>query len=201
MNGKVHSEGVQAFELKSASSQAWLEMVLNNFDEFLLDHAANERKASSMAMSMVAHYPDKHLLLAAMIDLALEELNHFKQVVKLVNKRNLILNPDEKDLYVNQIRSFVRKGTDPYFLDRLLTAAVIEARGAERFAMIARHIEEAELAKFYGTLAKSEANHHLLFINMALNYFEENEVADRFEEWLEIEQDILENLPIRPRLH
>ena len=41
------------------SSDAWLECVLANFDEFLIDHAANERKASTMAMSLVAHYPDK----------------------------------------------------------------------------------------------------------------------------------------------
>ncbi|MFP6806596.1 MAG: tRNA-(ms[2]io[6]A)-hydroxylase [Pseudomonadales bacterium] len=197
----MHNKEDQSFELKSESSQAWLEMVLENFDEFLLDHAANERKASSMAMSMVAHYPDKPLLLTAMIDLALEELTHFKQVVKLASKRNLILIADEKDAYVNQIRNHVRKGTDPYFLDRLLTAAVIEARGAERFLLISRHIDEEDLAKFYGTLAKSEANHHLLFIELALNYFEQDEVAERFQEWLKIEQHILDNLPIRPRLH
>ena len=40
--------------LKIASAQEWLEAVLGSFDEFLLDHAANERKASAMAMSMVA---------------------------------------------------------------------------------------------------------------------------------------------------
>ena len=45
--------------LKVASAQDWLDTVLGSFDEFLLDHAANERKASAMAMSMVAHYPDR----------------------------------------------------------------------------------------------------------------------------------------------
>ena len=68
--------------LKIASAQEWLEAVLVSFDEFLLDHAANERKASAMAMSMVAHYPDKTELVTEMVDLALEELQHFRQVMR-----------------------------------------------------------------------------------------------------------------------
>ncbi len=189
------------FSLRSASSLDWVSTVLGNFDEFLLDHAANERKASSMAMSLVAHYPDKTYLLEAMVDLALEELNHFRQVVKLVNKRNLILAADEKDPYVNQLRKHIRRGTRHYFLDRLLSAAVIEARGAERFALIARNIGDDELKVFYSTLAKSEANHHLLFIDMAEYYFDAGIVSSRLDEWLGFEMEVLGQLPIRARLH
>lgn len=189
------------FSLRSASSPDWVCTVLGNFDEFLLDHAANERKASSMAMSLVAHYPDKTYLLEAMVDLALEELNHFRQVVKLVNKRKLILAADEKDPYVNQLRKHIRRGTRHYFLDRLLSAAVIEARGAERFALIARNIGDDELKVFYSTLAKTEANHHLLFIDMAEYYFDAGEVSSRFDEWLGFEMEVLGQLPIRARLH
>lgn len=189
------------FSLRSASSPDWVSTVLCNFDEFLLDHAANERKASSMAMSLVAHYPDKTYLLEAMVDLALEELNHFRQVVKLVNKRNLILAADEKDPYVNQLRKHIRRGTRHYFLDRLLSAAVIEARGAERFALIASNIGDDELKVFYSTLAKSEANHHLLFIDMAEYYFDAGIVSSRLDEWLGFERQVLGQLPIRARLH
>jgi tRNA-(ms[2]io[6]A)-hydroxylase len=190
-----------SFNLLSASSPDWLYTVLNNFDEFLLDHAANERKASSMAMSLVAHYPDKTHLVEAMVDLALEELNHFRQVVKLVNKRKLILAPDEKDPYVNQLRKHIRRGTEHYFLDRLLSAAVIEARGAERFSLISRNIDDDELKVFYSTLAKSEANHHLLFVDMAERYFDLADVSSRLDEWLRLEMEVLRQLPIRARLH
>ena len=175
--------------------------MLDNFDEFLLDHAANERKASSMAMSLVAHYPDKGHLLEAMVDLALEELNHFRQVMKLVNKRRLMLASDEKDPYVNRLRKHIRRGTEHYFLDRLLSAAVIEARGAERFALIARHIDDDELKVFYSRLAKSEASHHLLFVDMAEYYFDVAEVSSRLDEWLGFETEVLGQLPIRARLH
>ena len=92
------------------SSDAWVKCVLANFDEFLTDHAANERKASSMAMSLVAHYPDKPDLVREMVDLALEELTHFKQVIRVMQDRGLIMTPDEKDLYVNQMRQHVRGG-------------------------------------------------------------------------------------------
>ena len=57
-----------------ASKPAWVDCVRSDFDAFLADHAANERKASSMALSMVTHYPDRQALTQAMIDLALEEL-------------------------------------------------------------------------------------------------------------------------------
>jgi len=190
-----------SFSLLSASSPDWLTTVLNNFDEFLLDHAANERKASSMAMSLVAHYPDKTHLVEAMVDLALEELNHFRQVVKLVIKRKLILAPDEKDPYVNQLRKHIRRGTEHYFIDRLLSAAVIEARGAERFSLISRNIDDDELKVFYSTLAKSEANHHLLFVHMAECYFDVADVSLRLDEWLGFEMEVLGQLPIRARLH
>ena len=138
------------------SSRAWLDCVLANFDEFLIDHAANERKASSMAMSLVAHYPDKPDLVREMVDLALEELTHFKQVMRLMQERSLIMPPDEKDLYVNQIRSNVRGDTEGYFLDRLLTGAVIEARGEERFRQVASHLADEKLKAFYTALANSE---------------------------------------------
>ena len=189
------------FTLKSISSDAWLTAVLADFDSFLADHAANERKASSMALSLVAHYPDKPRLLNAMIDLALEELNHFKEVVKVMNTRALVLLPDTKDPYVNRLRNHMRDGSDKYFLDRLLSAAVIEARGAERFARIAGNVGDADLESLYSALATSEANHHYLFIELAQHYFNTDEVMARFGEWADIEKQVLESLPIHARLH
>ncbi len=189
------------FTLRRASSDAWLQAVLADFNAFLTDHAANERKASAMAMSMVAHYPDRARLVEAMVDLALEELNHFRQVLRIMTTRHLTLAPDEKDPYVNGIRRHIRRGTEPYFLDRLLTAAVIEARGAERFSLLAGALQEPGLRSFYETLAKSESGHHQLFIDLATGYFSQDEVRRRFLEWRDIEEEIIDALPVRARLH
>ncbi|MCB1644739.1 MAG: tRNA-(ms[2]io[6]A)-hydroxylase [Pseudomonadales bacterium] len=189
------------YVLRATSPDDWLKAVTADFPAFLQDHAANERKASAMAMSLVAHYPDRAVLVEAMIDLALEELNHFRQVVRLMIPRDIPLAADEKDPYVNGIIRRIRKGPDLYFLDRLLTAAVIEARGAERFRLVGEAMSEPDLAVFYQTLARSEANHHQLFIRLALTYYDEPVVASRLSEWLDIEAEVMHGLEIRARLH
>lgn len=187
--------------LKVSTSDLWVTSVLDNFDEFLIDHAANERKASAVAMSMIAHYPDRPELLTQMLDLALEELNHFRQVMKLILSRGITPTSDEKDPYVNQLIKHVRKGSEVYFLDRLLSGAVIEARGAERFGLIAEAHSDESMRRFYDSLARSEAGHHQLFLDLAGIYFDEQTITQRWQEWLSIEADIITNLPIRPRLH
>ncbi len=106
--------------LRSKTSPLWLSTVLNDFDRFLVDHALCERKASALAMSLVAHYPDKPELVSAMIELAIEELQHFQQVWGLLVERGLSLGADEKDDYVNQLRQLIRKAPEEYFLDRRL---------------------------------------------------------------------------------
>ena len=187
--------------LRAATPPDWVEAVLANFDEFLNDHAANERKASAVAMSMIAHYPDKAELLSEMVDLALEELSHYRQVIKLMLENNQTPSPDEKDPYVNQLLKHIRKGPSEYFMDRLLSAAVIEARGTERFGLIAKHHKDEKMRRFYAALEKSEASHHELFINLAKKFFDAELVESRWQEWLEIEAQTMLAQPIRARLH
>ncbi len=196
-----HRETSIELSLPVATPAAWLENVLVNFDTFLVDHAANERKASSMAMSLVAHYPDRTRLVTEMIELALEELNHFRQVVRLMQERNLVMTADQKDPYVNTLRSAIRKGPEDYFIDRLLSAAVIEARGEERFQLIARALPAGPLHRFYETLARSERGHHEKFVMLAHEYFETAQVQHRLAEWVQIESEVMLQLPVNGRLH
>ena len=121
------------FELQIPSSAEWTAAVLADFDTFLLDHAANERKASSMAMTFVLRYPDRDAILEPLIQLAREELTHFHRVFKLMQARGLRFERDQKDPYMKQMLAQVRHGRDEEFLDRLVMAAVVEARGCERF--------------------------------------------------------------------
>ena len=188
-------------ELKFKTPAAWTEGIINAMDAFLPDHAAAEKKASSMAMTMVAHYPDKPELVTAMVDLAVEELSHFRSVVKLMHERGLTLLADEKDAYVNALRRTIRKGTAHYFMDRLLIAGIIEARGAERFGLIAEALPDGELKRFYRSIARSESEHQDLFLHLAENYFDAQEVRTRLHELLEVEAVIVSELPIRTALH
>ena len=67
-----------AFTLKYSTPPAWTTTVLENFDQFLLDHASAEKKASGMAVNLLSHYPDPTELVKLMTDLAIEALNHFR---------------------------------------------------------------------------------------------------------------------------
>ena len=188
-------------KLKIDSSQEWLEAVLTDFDAFLLDHAGCERKASAMALSLISHYPDRVVLVQEMMVLAREELEHFHQMLWLTQAKGLVLQPAEKDLYVQSLRSHVRRGTDEYFLDRLLVAGIIEMRGCERFGLVANALDPGPLQLFYQEIARTESRHGGLFYRLARRYFDPAEATERQEQLLEYEAQIVDSLPIRPVVH
>ena len=189
------------YKLKFSTPPAWAEGIVTAMDAFLPDHAAAEKKASAMALTMVSHYPDKPELVTAMIDLALEELSHFRAVVKLMHERGLTLLPDEKDFYVNALRRDSRQGQLHYLLDRLLIAGIVEARGAERFGLVADALPEGDLKRFYRSITRSELEHQGLFLQLAENYFEAELVRLRLDELLTQEARIVSALPNRSALH
>jgi tRNA-(ms[2]io[6]A)-hydroxylase len=205
LQGKISifesTEITAMIELKFKTPDAWAEGIVNAMDVFLPDHAAAEKKASSMAMTMVSHYPDRPELVTAMIDLALEELSHFRSVVKLMQDRGLVLLPDEKDPYVNALRREARQGSDLYLMDRLLIAGIVESRGAERFGLIAAALPGGELKRFYDAITRSEQGHEDLFLQFARRYFDSSEVQQRLDELLVAEATIVRDLPIRLALH
>lgn len=179
----------------------WTTAVLSDFDRFLLDHAACERKASATAVSLVCHYPDRRRLVAAMTDLAIEELAHFREVMKHVLVRGLKFERDEKDPYINGLAAASRRGTEAWLLDRLLVAAIVEARGCERFALIGQALQDAALADFYCRIAASEARHAALFVELASHYAPAADVSARLAELITIEAKLLSRLPLRAALH
>lgn len=189
------------FELKYHTPFQWTQAVIADFTAFLQDHAAAEKKASGMAMSMLSHYPNRKKLVRAMTDLAIEELIHFKQVVKLLQGRNAQLAADQKDPYIKEIRALFRQGSDEFFMDRLIVAGVIEARGYERFSLVAEALADSKEKELYEAIAKSEAKHKDLFIELAYEYFPKTAVDIRLEEILIAEAKICQNLPFRAALH
>jgi tRNA 2-(methylsulfanyl)-N6-isopentenyladenosine37 hydroxylase len=187
--------------LKQATPADWAKTVLADFNAFLLDHAAAEKKAAGMAISMLSHYPDRVELVTAMADLAVEEMIHYREVVKIIHSRGQITCKDEKDLYVNQFRKSLRKTSDKYFLDRLLIGGIIEARGTERFGLVAEALEPGTLKDFYHTITRSEQQHQDLMVDMALLYFDAATVDQRLQQLITIEAAIVAQLPLRAALH
>jgi len=187
--------------LHAPTPAAWTTVVLADFDTFLLDHASCERKASASALSFMTHYRDRSTLVEAMIELAREELEHFAQVYFHIAARGLVLAADTKDTYIGQMAKLTRSASATYLLDRLLIAGVIEARGCERFGLVANALPAGILKDFYLDITRSEARHHGLFVRLARAYYEEAEVALRLEEILASEASIMLALPLRPVVH
>ncbi|WP_417610225.1 tRNA-(ms[2]io[6]A)-hydroxylase [Owenweeksia hongkongensis] len=193
---------VSDLKLKVDSSQEWVDCVISNFDEFLKDHADCERKASSMAMSFVAKYPDRTEIIPELIHTGIEELEHFRLVYKIMEDRGLTLNHSiPEDLYVKQLLKHCHSDREKRFRDRLIIASIVENRGFERFKLVSENIQDKELAKFYHMIYVSEAKHGHIFVEMALNYFDRDEVFQRWEELAIIEAEILNGLELKPALH
>lgn len=184
------------------SPPEWIESVLSDFNAFLQDHADCERKASATAMSLVAKYPNRTEIIPELIETAVEELEHFQQVYRIMSARGVALaHSIPEDPYIRALIKAQHDGLEERFLDRLLIASVVETRGAERFKLVADHMTDAELARFYKMLWTSEAKHGHIYVKMALHYFPEEKVYDRLSWWVEKEASIIRQLPLRAALH
>lgn len=185
----------------AATPQDWIDCVCGDFNAFLADHASCEKKASGMALNVASHYPDQPQLLNAMVDLAVEELTHYREVIRLLLRRNIAPTADQKDPYVNALNTEIRRGSENYLLDRLLVGAVVERRGAERFGLLAGALEEPELRKFYAAITASEERHWILFIDLAMQHCPPELVWPRFNALQQLETRLISSLPLRPALH
>ena len=119
----------------------------------------------------------------------------------LTQAKGLTLLPAEKDLYVQKMLKEIRRGPAEYFLDRLLIAGIIESRGCERFGMVAEALPAGALQDFYREITRAESQHGALFYRLARTYFDSAEAANRQEELLVRESEIVQTLPIRPVVH
>ena len=184
------------------SRTEWVQAVVHDFDSFLQDHVNCERKASAMAMSFVAKYPDRLEIIPDLINTAIEELQHFKEVYNIMRQRSVALPAEMgQDFYIKQLLDFCRSGRDERFMDRLLIASLVETRGAERFKLVYENLENIKLKDFYRRLWTSEAKHGEVFVRMALKYFEDRYVHERLEEMAKYEGGVISALPLKPALH
>ena len=187
--------------LQVSTAPAWAAAVLADFDAFLLDHAANERKASSAAMTLVAHYPDRAELVERCIALAIEELTHFQAVQARIAARGRVLPADTRSEYLRRLARQFRQGSEAYFLDRLLTAGIVEARGCERFGLLAAALPAGAMKDFYRDIARTEVRHQELYIDLARLYFDAAAVEERLAGLLAAEAAIIGALPVRAALY
>lgn len=189
--------------LKLPTDPRWADIAEGNLEEILTDHAWCEQKAASNAISLVVTNPDKYEMVDALLEIAQEELGHFSLVHRKLRERGFKLGPERKDDYVNELSKFIRKGVsrEVSLMDRLLFAAMIEARSCERFRILSENISDPDLAEFYRELMISEAGHYRVFINFARKYCNREETDKRWEQFLEYEARVISRYGKKETMH
>lgn len=190
--------------LKLPTDPRWVNLAEKNIEEILTDHAYCEQKAATNCITIIQMFPEYTEIVDALIPIVAEEWQHFKMVVNQLKKRNMQLGFQRKDEYVNKLMTFVRKGNsrEHQLMERLLVAALIEARSCERFRLLSTDINDEELKEFYKKLMISEAGHFRLFLDLAFTIMPKQTVMKRWEEYLAFEASIMKNLELRgDRVH
>jgi tRNA-(ms[2]io[6]A)-hydroxylase len=189
------------FCLQSETATTWLELVKANVNALLADHAHCEQKAAASAMSLINKYPSDPFLVPPMLKLAQEELEHFERVYLTLRARGGSLNYVDKDRYVVELLMLANKHGTECLIDRLLISSLIEARSAERFFLLAEHLEEVELREMYQEFAITESRHHTHFVTLAQHYAPAGEIKARLGHLAASEAEIVARLPVTARMH
>jgi len=194
---------VKMLGLKLPTDPRWVNIAEKSIHEILIDHAFCEQKAATTGISLIVRYSDKEKLVQEVSPLVAEEWGHFRRVLKELDKRGFKLGRNRKDQYVVQLQAQQIKGiAGMQMLEQLLISALIEARSCERFRLLSLYCADEDLRKFYHEFMISEAGHYRMFIDLAKTYYDEDLVKKRWQEWLDIEAEILKNLELRgDRVH
>lgn len=191
------------FKLKLPTDPRWANIAEDNIQEILTDHAWCEQKAATNAIGLITMLPERPDIVTELLAIAQEELEHFGQVLEIIKKRGYTFGRTRKDDYVNELVNFIQKGghRDTMIVDKMLFAAMIEARSCERFKVLTENIKDEELKTFYKELMISEANHYTTFIGFARELGEPEQVNKRWEEWLEYEAKIIKSYGNKETIH
>ena len=190
------------FRLKLPTDPRWANIAEDNLGEILTDHAWCEQKAATNAITLITLLPEYPEIVTELLAIAQEELDHFNQVHEIIKQRGYTLGRSRKDDYVNDLFKFIVQGTrEELIIDKMLFAAMIEARSCERFKVLTENIKDEELKVFYNDLMISEANHYTTFIKFARQLGDPEKVNQRWEEWLEYEAKIIQSYGKKETIH
>ena len=188
--------------LTRPTSAKWVDIALADLDAVLVDHAHCEMKAATNALSLAVRAVQSPKVVSQLVAIAEEELSHFRQVHTELERRGISLGPPPLDAYAAELRKIVRaerrgvpsgKVAVPILalVDRMLIAALIEARSCERFRLLTDALRErgpSDLHDLYHALLAAEARHFRTFVDLA------HDVARPDDDWIEPRLDIVAEL-------
>ena len=200
----LHAEVMAELPLLVATRPEWARLAASNLPQFVADHAVCEQQVAMYALSLAGYYPDDLELVRKAGALAAEEVQHFRRVVAILERRGWPLAGRRTNRWAQALRQRIEAGREPWTkVDRLLFGALIEARSCERFTLLLDEIRESddELARLLDDLGPAEKRHWEMFRELAARDVEAKELAARFRGWLEFERDLQTSLGVEPSVH
>ena len=187
--------------LNTPTPPLWADHVLRQPRVLLLDHLQCEMKAATTALSLVAKNPGRVELVEPLLEVAEEELEHYRLLHELARRRGYQPEPITPSPYMSTLRR--RAGAMPHqpLLDRLLIAALVEARSCERFRLLADRGQDSELGALLRELVGAEARHFGLYVELARRLYGDRLTSSRLSALAILESEILANLPVSGALH
>lgn len=179
----------------------WYDRVCHDLDALLVDHAHLEKRAASTALAMVFRYTSKLDLARELSRVVREEMEHFELMLDVLEARNISFGQLDPAPYAKHLVKQIRTHEPQTLLDKLLVAALIEARSCERFQILGRRLDDPDLQAMYADLAAQEARHHTLYTNLARKYFDAEEVRVRLDQLAAIEVEAVDASVGMARLH
>lgn len=184
------------------TARSWAELAANELPTFLADHAVCEQQVAMYALSLAGYYPDDAELVKVAAALAVEEVQHFRRVFSILERRGLPLAGRRKNPWIQALRARIEVGREPWTkVDRLLFGAIVEARSCERFTCLLGVTQDAEVRALLADLGPAEKRHWLTFRALAGRELPDQEVEARWQGWLEFEQGLAQGLGRSPTVH
>jgi tRNA-(ms[2]io[6]A)-hydroxylase len=167
----------------------------------LVDHAHLERKAATTALNL-EKYRDLYGRVEELNAIAIEELQHFQLVLKLLKARGIPFGQPHPSPWITGLMRSIRNGQRHQVIDHLICCALIEGRSCEKFQLLARELppRDPELAAFYGSLVESEGNHYATYILMA-RAVDDPETDRRLDFYLDLDAELMRQPNPLPMLH
>ena len=177
--------------LRAKPPETWHIKVMANLDQVLVDHAHLERKAAQSALKL-QRYVELTNSLNVLTDIAIEELEHFNLVLKLLKQRGIFFGKAISSPWISGMMSAVRKGLNEQVIDHLICAAMIEGRSCEKFQILSNLLRNVDdyLSGFYGDLVESEGNHYASYLLMAKK-IDEAETERRLDFFLDLDAELV----------
>ena len=179
----------------------WLPKIRGNLGPVLVDHAHLERKAATAALNL-EKYVELHDRVSELNAIAIEELQHFEIVLRLLRERGIPFGPPQRSPWISTMMGAVRKGRRQQVIDHLVVCALIEGRSCEKFQILAESVRDLDpgLADFYASLVESEGNHYATYLIMA-RHIDEAEADRRLDFFLDVDARLIREAHPLPMLH